>query len=605
MAENGCCTGQRITSTCLPMGFNLPGSTHHETCQGVAEVAVLGKVVGGSASSGDDGDRVDVGKMVGGQDGGAGSWDVFNASNFPPQQRSQQGREEHAQSCIDGRLGKRFRTGSDGPVGFKSQPRLFNRRKVAHGWPSPSFVFMLPHISLENTDFPHALRWAKDKRERASTGPDGMGSDTRLVLPCFLIGLILAVVVHPVALAQSAWEEDGWLRTSLGQERLEAGDEFGCYGMPGLSWQNDPGAVAQACKSYIEERLNASIWGVSPLSTYAPPTLTMADHGKIASQGFTVHGDMTALSSTAWHNASDTPVDLWDWYNLGRRGGSLEKGIASLEALQTEVEAGGLVNMYWIGRVNDATVRHDRDVFAYLDETPGIWLTTWGQAWSSWAGKRCYEHTHQMEETANGSVLSFESLETEACRSVSDGLPWNVPLTWLIDVDGADVRSVSTKQSGSELPSIEGEKNSKEGWWQQEDGTLVLSVVNGHHVEIALNNSNVQHDVLSQAEFFNNHSAAVTIAAHETTDLFKWSKRFVEESDVRFTWLVQPRPAEGQDAWIPYAIVGVGVLTTFLMLAVLGREGLGPLSRLAGEGPLHNQQHQVMNRRSLDADEEA
>ena len=95
---------------------------------------------------------------------------------------------------------------------------------------------------------------------------------------------LLMVVIHPIALAESAWEEDGWLRTSYANDRLIAGDEFGCYGMPGLSWSNDPGAVAQSCKGYIEDRLNASSWGVSPLSIYTPDTLTMADHTRVASQ---------------------------------------------------------------------------------------------------------------------------------------------------------------------------------------------------------------------------------------------------------------------------------------------------------------------------------
>ena len=431
-----------------------------------------------------------------------------------------------------------------------------------------------------------------------------MGPSRGLALPAFLGLLVLTVMLHPVVLAQSAWEEDGWLRTSFGQERLDAGDEFGCYGVPGLSWQNDPGAVAHACKTYIEDRINASQWGVSPLSSYAPDGLTMADHTKIASQGFTVHGDDTGLEDTAWHNETDTPVDLWDWYNLGRRGGSLEKGIASLEDLQDEVEQGGLVNMYWIGRVNDATVRHDRDVLVYLDETPNIWLTTWGEVWSSWSGKRCYEYTHQMNEVDNTSVLSFESLEAQACEAVSNSLPWNVPLTWLIDVGGAEVLSVSSNKQGS-LPSIEGEKNTMEGWWQQADGTLVLSVVNGHAVEIELNESDVEHDILAQAEFFNNHSAAVTVAGHETTDLFKWAKRFVDDTNVRFTWLVQPRLAEGADAWIPYAVVGIGVLTSFVMLGVLGREGIGPWSHLANKELPQNQGQPLLTKRSLDADEEA
>ena len=426
-----------------------------------------------------------------------------------------------------------------------------------------------------------------------------------MMLPAFLSLLIVSVLVHPVALAQSAWEEDGWLRTSFGQERLDAGDEFGCYGVPGLSWINDPGAVAQACKTYIEDRINASKWGESPLSSYTPDTLTMADHGKVASQGFVVHGDQTGLEESAWHDNTDVPTDPWDWYNLGRRGGSLEKGIASLETVQAEVESGGLVNLYWIGRVNDATVRHDRDVLAYLDETPDIWLTTWGEAWSSWSGKRCYEHDRDVAEIDGRTVLTFESLETEACRSVSNDLPWNIPLTWLIDVEGVKVLDVVSVNSNLSLPSIEGEKNTQQGWWQQNDGTLVLSIVNGHPVNITLNGSDVDNDVLKQAEFFNNHTAAVTVAGHQTTDLFKWAKRFVDDTSVRFTWLVQPRVADDVDAWIPYAVVGVGVLSVFIMLGVLGREGLGPLAHLVAKPSVQNPSLQAENKRSLDADEEA
>lgn len=432
-----------------------------------------------------------------------------------------------------------------------------------------------------------------------------MTTSGRGALSVFLCALIGSVVFHPVALAESAWEEDGWLRTSFGQERLDLGDEFGCYGIPGLSWVNDPGAVAQSCKTYLEERINASRWGVSPLSIYTPDTLTMADHTKVASQGFAVHGDMTDLEYTAWHNATDQPADLWDWYNLGRRGGSLEKGMASLEDVQFEVEQGGLLNLYWIGRVNDATVRHDRDVLAYLDDTPGIWLTTWGEAWSSWSAQRCYEHTREVSQQGNQTILTFESLQTEACRAVSNDLPWNVPLTWLIDVEDVEIADVSTTNTTDALPSIEGEKVSQEGWWQQDDGTLVLSVVNGHAVNITINGSDVEHDVLAQTEFFNNHSTAVTVAGHETTDLFKWAKRFVDDTEVRFTWLVQPRTAEGIDAWIPYAVVGVGVLTVFLMLGVLGREGLGPWASLANRNPVQNPTHPGLNERSLDADEEA
>ena len=56
-----------------------------------------------------------------------------------------------------------------------------------------------------------------------------------LVLIC-----LLSSVFSPVAVAESRWEEDGWLRTALAQERLANGDEFGCYGMPNLEWAADP-----------------------------------------------------------------------------------------------------------------------------------------------------------------------------------------------------------------------------------------------------------------------------------------------------------------------------------------------------------------------------
>lgn len=112
------------------------------------------------------------------------------------------------------------------------------------------------------------------------------------------------------------------------------------------------------------------------------------------------------------------------------------------------------------------------------------------------------------------------------------------------------------------------------------------------------------HDVLAQADFFNNHTAAITVAGHQTTDLFKWAKRFVDDTDVRFTWLVQPRVADDVDAWIPYAVVGVGVLTVFIMLGVLGREGLGPLSGLASRLASENPLLEGRAKRSLDADEE-
>lgn len=390
-----------------------------------------------------------------------------------------------------------------------------------------------------------------------------------------VLACLLSVTWSPVALAESAWQEDGWLTTTLAQDRLESGDEFGCYGIPGLSWQADPGAVALECRSYIEDRVEASQWDPSPISTYTPDGLTMSQHTTVAGQGFVVHGDNTGLSVSAWHDANNTPKDKWDWYNLGRRGGSMEQIIGSLEEVQTAVEEGGLVNLYWVGRVNDATIRHDRDISAYLADVPNVWLTTWGEAWSYWTVNYCHEFTHETRTEGNKTVLTFESLVTDECSSINPEA-WNVPITWLIDLEGANVEQVI--DADGPMNVIEGVRKTTQGYTQVDGEYLHLSVINGNQVEITYNGS-TSHDIVGRTEFFNNHSAAVTIAAHETHDLFKWSKRFVDDEHLVFTWLVEPREGLSEAGWLRYAAAGVAVSTIVGMLLVLKKEGLGPLAK--------------------------
>ena len=385
---------------------------------------------------------------------------------------------------------------------------------------------------------------------------------------------LLSSTFSPVAAADISWEEDGWLRTALAQERLDSGDEFGCYGMPNIAWSADPGAVALECQQYISERVVASNWGENPISTFTPPGLTMRQHTTIAGQGFMVHGDQNGLSTTAWHNATDSPKDDWDWYNLGRRGGSLEQIIGSKEQVQTAVEEGGLVNLYWVGRMNDATIRHDRDITAYLNDEAQAWMTTWGEAWSYWTVHDCHQTAYSSETIDNQTIIQFESLMTEECSAVTP-LAWNVPVTYILDVGGMEVAQV--RDSDSELSDLTGVKKTAQGYTQNGTESLHLSVVRGHNVTIVVN-GNIDFDVLGRSQFWNNYSAAVTIAAHDTTDLFKWSKRFGEEPHLKFTWLVQPRDGLGESGWLAVLAIVVAVSTIAGMMYVLKKEGLGPFA---------------------------
>ena len=132
----------------------------------------------------------------------------------------------------------------------------------------------------------------------------------RRIVACLMLGLFASSTIAAPVVADVEWEADGWLTTALADERLTSGDEFGCYGVPGYSWYNDPGAVAKECRSYIENNTDASKWGANALSTYAPDGLTMAQHNYIASQNFVVHGDETGLIESAWHDVDDAPNEV-------------------------------------------------------------------------------------------------------------------------------------------------------------------------------------------------------------------------------------------------------------------------------------------------------
>lgn len=179
-----------------------------------------------------------------------------------------------------------------------------------------------------------------------------------------------------------------------------------------------------------------------------------------------------------------------------------------------------------------------------------------------------------------------------------------MPVTWMIDVGGHDVHEISTDTEV--LPLIEGEQNTMEGWWQDDHGTVLLSLQNNRTVQLHLNNTTVEHDVLGQSAWWNNHSAAVTVAGHDTTDMFRWSKRFNDDPELRFTWLVTPKPADDGGAWMTYAVVGVALVTVLAMLGVLAREGVGPL---AGRWPGTSSEGQIPpihleKWRSLDGEDE-
>jgi len=231
--------------------------------------------------------------------------------------------------------------------------------------------------------------------------------------------------------------------------------------------------------------------------------------------------------------------------------------------------------------MDGASIRYDRDIANYLNDDADAWLTTWGESWSYWTVDRCYEFSDEMMQKDNQTILYFESLQTDQCNAAAPEA-WNVPITWEIDLGGidvAEVRIIDSESGNYTMENIAGAKNSAEGWFQVSGEYLHLSVLNGHKVEIILAQEADYHDIMGRSQFWNNHSAAVTIASHHTSDLFLWSKGFTDYSSIKFTWLVEPRLADGYSAWMPVAVILITSSTVVGMLYLLKREGMGPLAK--------------------------
>ena len=174
----------------------------------------------------------------------------------------------------------------------------------------------------------------------------------RRVIAIALFLLLLTPLTAPVA---GEWEEDVFLSEVIGPERLAAGDEFGCHGIPGKDIREDH-SVIQECKDYLTSRTIASLWGAQPLSFgLQGDSLDQSTADALVEQGFMIVGDQ--VMTVHEHLIV-----------LGRNGGSLEKHIGSTAQFEEALDSRSfVVNVYWIPRVNLYSVRPDGDLVEAVD----------------------------------------------------------------------------------------------------------------------------------------------------------------------------------------------------------------------------------------------
>jgi len=374
--------------------------------------------------------------------------------------------------------------------------------------------------------------------------------------------LFLAPNFVSIVSASEEWEEDGWLNNQWTEMRLDNGDEFGCHGMPNMDLSKETYETAIACREYLEGMTAASRWSDKPVSFGVDEKLTYSKHKLLSQAGFTVHGVNTELDNTSWHNSDDYPLTIDSWWNLGQVG-SIESGASELSEIQSLAENGGLINLYWEARIADLKLRTNSDLVNWL-ESNNSWMTTWGEAWSYWNFR---------SELFDVSQMDPDSWEIEF-NTTSDSQVWEIPITRGFVVGEGITQSVYV--DGAILSESSSNSRKLDSGWRQDGSILYLTISSGDvatvnfDIDLLANNSSPCHEnhsskftnceSIERPLWYNNHSWALTITGHHTTNLFDWSNKF-DESPLVFTWLVMPTLKDEYTLLLPLVGVVVAVAT--------------------------------------------
>ncbi len=330
----------------------------------------------------------------------------------------------------------------------------------------------------------------------------------------FLLSVLLLSLSMPNAVA---WRADGWLiQEVVGGERLGLGDEFGCHGMPGKYVEDDI-SVIEECKEYLTSQINASKWGVEPLSfAIESESIDALTYNTMENAGFRIFGD---------HGVTNLDGRLW---NVERNAGSLEQNVASKTMIEEAINRDGYASVYWEARIADLNVRRDRDVVSWLDEQD-YWFTTWGEWYSS---------NHMATEVERNS----ESVTLKGSSSATGG--WDVPGNTRVTITGGEFSSV--ERIDGPIDQLTLDNNHLKVGYRILNGTAVaLTIPSEALVEITWVGEDAEIQITQGT--FNDFPPFVAVG-HHTNDLFEWSSPF-QDSEIRFTWLIEPQP-DVKPSWI-------------------------------------------------------
>ncbi len=315
-----------------------------------------------------------------------------------------------------------------------------------------------------------------------------------------------------------AWRADGWLvQDVVGGERLSMGDEFGCHGMPGKSVEQDIAVVGE-CKDYLTSQINASKWGTQPLSYGVQmDTLDTLTHDILDDAGFRIVGD---------HGETYRDGHLW---TVERNAGSLEQNVASKTMIEDAINQDGYASVYWEARIADLNVRRDREVVSWID-SQDYWFTTWGEWYSS---------SHMATEVNRTS----ESITLKGSAGMNGS--WSVPGNTMVTITNGQFTSVERIDGGG-IDQLTVDDNHLKVGYRILNGTVVaLTIPSDALVMISWEGTSAEIEITKGT--FNDFPPFIAVG-HHTTDLFEWSSPF-QDSNIRFTWLIEPQP-DLEPSWI-------------------------------------------------------
>ena len=372
---------------------------------------------------------------------------------------------------------------------------------------------------------------------------------TRRVVAAVLLLLLLTPLTAPAA---GEWEEDIFLYEVIGPERLAAGDEYGCHGIPGKDIREDR-SVIKECKDYLTERTNASQWGAQPLSFGVPgESLDQQTGDALVAQGFMIIGDKVETAHE-------------DIIALARNGGSLEKNIGSAAEFEVALESRAfVVNLYWIPRVNLNSVRPDWDLVDAI-ESSDAWFATWGEV----ASYARHQPSLQWEIEGDTALLTHAPVVADPLTHPESQVRWSVPYTLGLEMGNSVVLKI--EKGGVNMTELTADdRHLKEGW--RMNGTLLLLTLKpGSTATLHFEGSAPEVLSSDHPKWFNDHDEIITVAGHHVGNLFDASRRW-DDTPMRFTWLVEPRGIEQSSVWLPVIAVFVALATPAAIIWTVRRD---------------------------------